>query len=56
VMIRIVDSKGNLVYQQVIPDGQQKFFIELDDQAAGIYMLKISADEINVDRKISILN
>lgn len=53
--VHVMDSKGNMVYHQLIPDGQQKLIIDLDDQPSGIYMLRLSSDEFNIDRKITIL-
>ncbi|MEE4256564.1 MAG: PKD domain-containing protein [Bacteroidales bacterium] len=55
VQLQVLDSRGNLVHQQQVPDGQQKVSIDLAGQPAGIYMLRLSAGELKIDRKITIV-
>jgi PKD repeat protein len=54
VRVQVLDARGNLVFQQLVPDGQQNLIIDIEEQAAGIYMLRLSAGDINIDRKITI--
>jgi PKD repeat protein len=55
VWLQVTDSRGKTVYRQELPEGQQKASIDLGDQPAGVYMLRLNAGDISIDRKLTIL-
>ncbi len=56
VHVNIIDAKGNVVYKQVLEGNNEEVLIKLNDQPAGIYMLRVQAGDIQIDRKVTLVN
>jgi len=53
--LNIINAKGDIVFQQIIKEETEKITINISDHPAGIYMLRLQADDIHIDRKITLI-
>jgi len=56
VRISILDARGEVVFEKFLPDDTQKYNIDISEQPAGVYMLRLQSGEIQIDRKITLIN
>jgi PKD repeat protein len=54
--VHVINAKGEIVYHQEISGDIDKIAIDLKDQPAGIYMVKLQLDEMSIIKKLTIVN
>ena len=53
--LKIINARGELVYQQIIKKATEKITVDISDHPAGIYMLRLQSGDIQIDRKITMI-
>ncbi|MBE9485079.1 MAG: T9SS type A sorting domain-containing protein, partial [Bacteroidetes bacterium] len=53
--LKIINARGELVYQQIIKKATEKISVDISDHPAGIYMLRLQSGDIQIDRKITMI-
>lgn len=53
--LEVIGSRGEIVFHQEIDTEVPKLAIDLMDAPAGIYMLRLRSDKVNVNRKITLV-
>ncbi len=56
VHISVMDARGELIYSDVLSDETKKFTIDISENPSGIYMLRLQSGDIQIQRKITLLN
>ena len=54
-LVDVINAKGEIVYHYELTDAKDKLAIDIQDNPAGIYMLRIHTNEMNINRKITLV-
>jgi len=53
--IYVVNAKGELVYEATIEENKEKMNIDLSNEPAGIYMIRLQTQDVSIHKKVTLI-